>query len=193
MNAEDIDLATALKLLSLPRTLGDHPQTQTPVMAFNGRYGPYVKCGDETRSLPAEISPLDVTLEQALELLAQPKAARGARRRAGPIRTLEASPVTGQPVALMAGRYGPYVTDGQTNASLPKGTKEEDVTMAMALDLLKTRAERIASGEVKPRAAASRRRTAKPKAEAAPKAAPKAAAKKTAKKPAAKAKRPPKK
>ena len=73
MKPEDVDLATALKLLTLPRKLGDHPQHNQPVMAYNGRFGPYVKCGEETRSLPADMSPLDVTLEQAVELLAQPK------------------------------------------------------------------------------------------------------------------------
>ena len=82
MNPADIDLATALKLLTLPRNLGDHPQQVTPVMAYNGRFGPYVKCGEETRSLPADLSPLDVTLEQAVHLLSQPKQrGRGARRQ----------------------------------------------------------------------------------------------------------------
>ena len=142
MNAEDVDLATALKLLTLPRTLGEHPETHEPVMVFNGRYGPYVKSGEESRSLPAEISPLDVTLQQALELLAQPKQRRGAARTKEPIKVFEASPVTGNPVQLLEGRYGPYVTDGETNASLPRGATVEDVTLEVALDLLKIRAEK---------------------------------------------------
>ena len=76
MDPADIDLATALKLLTLPRNSGRSSDEWRAVMAFNGRFGPYIKCGEETRSLPADISPLDVTLEQALHLLAQPKAAR---------------------------------------------------------------------------------------------------------------------
>ena len=81
MTPESVDLPTALALLSLPRQLGVHPQSGEPVVAHNGRFGPYVKCGDQTRSLPSDVSPLSVTLEAALELLAQPKAARGPGRR----------------------------------------------------------------------------------------------------------------
>jgi DNA topoisomerase-1 len=109
MNPADVDLATALKLLSLPRNLGDHPQLGKPVMAYNGRFGPYVKCGDETRSLPADISPLEVTLDQAVHLLAQPKQrgrGRGAAKRE-PLKVFEVSPVTGEKVQLLDGRYGP--------------------------------------------------------------------------------------
>jgi DNA topoisomerase-1 len=142
MNPADVDLATALKLLSLPRNLGDHPQLGQPVMAFNGRFGPYVKCGEETRSLPAEISPIDVTLDQAVHLLAQPKQ-RGRGRAAAkrePLKVFDESPVTKQKVQLLDGRYGPYVTDGETNASVPKGTSVEELTFQEALDLLAARA-----------------------------------------------------
>ncbi len=147
MEPEQVDLETAIKLLSLPRTLGDHPQTGEPVVAHNGRFGPYVKCGAETRSLPEGLSPLDVNLEQALELLAQPKARRGAASKQ-PLKVFEASPVTSQPVRLMPGRYGPYVSDGVTNASLPRGATPEDVTLEYALNLLK---ERAAAGPAKKR------------------------------------------
>ncbi len=141
MKPEDVDLATALKLLSLPRNLGNHPQQGEPVMAFNGRFGPYVKCGEETRSLPAGVSPLDVTLQQAVELLAQPKArGRGAAAKKEPLKVFEASPVTGNKIQLLDGRYGPYLTDGETNASLPKGASIEELTFAEALDLLAARA-----------------------------------------------------
>ncbi len=172
MQPEDVDLAAALKLLSLPRELGVHPESRAPVVAQNGRYGPYIQCDKETRSLPADVSPLDVTLEQALTLLAQPKARRGAARKTEPIKVFDASPVTGEPVQLLEGRYGPYVTDGTTNASIPRDTPTEEVTLEKALDLLAIRA---AKGPSKRRKAA-KKKTAKKKA------AKKKAKKKTAKK-----------
>jgi len=180
MKPEQVDLATALKLLSLPRELGQHPQTQEPVVAHNGRYGPYVKCGAETRSLPDGISPLDVTLDQALELLNQPKLRRGSTRQREPLKVFEVSPVTQQPVQLLPGRYGPYVTDGQTNASLPRGTTPEELTFAMALELLQARAEKDAETGTAPRRGARRGSAQKTvKSKAAPAAKP--AAKRKAK------------
>jgi DNA topoisomerase-1 len=141
MQPADVDLATALKLLSLPRELGPDPKTGKPVTAYNGRFGPYVKSGDETRSLPATMSPLDVTLEQALELLAQPKAARrGFGQPRQPLKELGESPVTKQKIQLFDGRYGPYVTDGETNASVPKGVSASELTTEQALELLAARA-----------------------------------------------------
>jgi DNA topoisomerase-1 len=136
-----------------------------------------VKCGDETRSLPADLSPLDVTLDQAVHLLAQPKAqgrGRAAAKRE-PLKVFDASPVTGQKVQLLDGRYGPYVTDGTTNASLPKGTPADELTFNEALDLLAARAAagpskrkaakrkpsaRAASTGVKKKTATKRRKTA---------------------------------
>lgn len=141
MQPADVTLEVALRLLSLPRTLGLHPQSNEPVVAHNGRFGPYVKCGAETRSLPATLSPLDVSLSQALELLAQPKAARrsfGAPRE--PLRLLGESPITKEPVRLLSGRYGLYVADGQTNASLPKESSPDELTLPQALELLAARA-----------------------------------------------------
>lgn len=143
MTPEEVDLQTALDLLALPRTLGPHPETKEPVIAANGRYGPYVKCGNETRSLPDELSPLDVTLEQALAELAKPKGRGRSRTPKEPIKVFDVSPITDQPVKLLDGRYGPYVTDGQTNASLPKGVSPEDLTFERSLQLL---AERAAKG-----------------------------------------------
>jgi len=142
MNPEAVDLALALKLLSLPRSLGEHPQSGQPVAVHNGRYGPYVTCGEESRSLPEGLAPLEITLDQAVQVLAQPKGGRGAVRRKEPIKVFEASPVTGEKVQLLDGRYGPYVTDGKTNASLPRGTAPEEVTLEYALQLLRTRAEK---------------------------------------------------
>lgn len=157
MEPSEIDLATALRLLQLPKTLGNHPTTDEPVVASNGRYGPYVKCGSETRSLPADVSPLDVTLEEMLELLAQPKT-RGRQCAAPkePLKVFPESPVTGEPIKLLAGRYGPYVTDGTTNASLRKEMVPEEMTFEQACQML---AERAARG-------GSKRKSTKKKAKA---------------------------
>jgi DNA topoisomerase-1 len=173
MNPSDIDLATALKLLTLPRNLGNHPEQAQPIMAYNGRFGPYVKCGEETRSLPADISPLDVTLDQAVFLLAQPKArGRGAAAKKEPLRTFEKpSPATEKAVQILDGRYGPYITDGDTNVSLRKGMSVEEISFDEALAML---ADKAAQGPPKKK---STRKAATKKA--APK---KAAAKKGVKK-----------
>lgn len=180
MEPEQINLETALRLLSLPRELGVHPESNEPVVAANGRYGPYVKCESETRSLPAELSPLDVSLEQALELLAAPKKSRrgfGAAKE--PLKVFdEESPVTKQKVQLLDGRYGPYVTDGETNASLPKEMPTEELTFEKALDLLAQRAA-AGGGRKKKKKKAAKKKAAK-------KASKKAAKKKTAKKAAKK-------
>jgi DNA topoisomerase-1 len=142
MQPADVDLATALQLLSLPRTVGNHPQLGEPIVAHNGRFGPYIKCGSETRSLPADMSPLTVTVDEAVALLAQPKTrGRGAVKKE-PLRTFEASPVTGEPIKLLDGRYGPYVTDGTTNASLPRDVKSDELTFEQAVSLLAERAAR---------------------------------------------------
>lgn len=145
MDPENIDLETALKLLSLPRDVGVDPKTGETITAYNGRFGPYIKAGSETRSLPAGISPLDVTLDEALQLLAQPKKGGrgGPAAKKEPLKVLGESPVTGEPVQLLDGRYGLYVTDGETNASLPKTMTADEVTPEQALTLL---AERAALG-----------------------------------------------
>jgi DNA topoisomerase-1 len=156
MRPEDVTLEVALKLLSMPRTLGVHPDSGEVVVVYNGRFGPYVKCGQHTRSLPDGLSPLDVTLEQALELLAQPPTGRN-RRRAEILKVFEASPVTQQPVRLMEGRYGPYVTDGVMNASLPKGMSVEQVDFQSAVALLQARAEKGTAARVGRRRAAGKR------------------------------------
>jgi DNA topoisomerase-1 len=150
MKPEDVTLEVALKLLSLPRELGNHPDgsplSGEPVVVNNGRFGPYVKCGSETRSLPAGVSPLEVRLEEAIALLAEPKKARrtfGAPRE--PLRTVGESSVTKQPIKLFEGRYGLYVTDGTTNASLPKGMSPDELTLERSVELL---AERAARGPV---------------------------------------------
>jgi DNA topoisomerase-1 len=160
MNPADVDLATALKLLSLPRKLGEHPTDQKSVTAYNGRFGPYIKWGEETRSLPADLSPLEVTLDQAVALLALPKArGRGAGAKKAPLKTFDKpSPATETQVQILDGRYGPYITDGETNVSLRKGMSVEELTFDEAVAML---AEKAAQGPPKKRAA---RKSASPKA-----------------------------
>jgi DNA topoisomerase I len=142
MSLETVTLADALRLLSLPRTLGDVDGEE--VTASNGRYGPYIQKGKETRSLESEEQLLTITLEQSLEVLAKPKERRGrGSGSAGPLREIGADPVTGKPIVVRSGRFGPYVTDGETNASLRRGDDPEQVTLERAIELI---AERRAKG-----------------------------------------------
>jgi DNA topoisomerase-1 len=161
MEIEDLTLQLACRLLELPRTLGDNPENGQPIQAFDGRYGPYIKCEKDTRSLTAGMSPLDVTLEQAIELLKQPKT-RGRGTPKEPLRVFEdKSPITENEVRILEGRFGPYVTDGQTNASLRKGMDAKEMTFDAALDLL---AERAAKGPTKKKKKkAAKKKTAKKK------------------------------
>ena len=168
MTPDQVTLEQAIALLSLPRNLGPHPESGDDVVASNGRYGPYVKCGVETRSLPADVSPIDVSMEQALALLATPKTrgGRGAATPKAPLKEMGASPVTGEAVKLLDGRYGPYVTDGATNASLPKGLEPDGLTLEKALELLAERAASAPAGRGKRgKAAPKKAATAKPAAE----------------------------
>jgi DNA topoisomerase-1 len=136
MEPETIDLDTALKLLALPRTLGTDDQGHA-ILASNGRYGPYVKVGETSRSLPPDVSPLDVTREQALQLLAAPRAqARGSTA----VRELGATP-EGKAVVIKKGRFGLYVTDGETNASLSRRVEPDTLTLDAALELLAQKRE----------------------------------------------------
>ncbi len=134
----------ALKLLELPRVVGTHPENNTEITAQLGRYGAYIKCGTESRSLPAELSVLDVNLEQSLELLKQP-ARRGRAAPKLPLLNVGKHPESGADILVKSGQYGPYVTDGTVNASLPRGQEVASLTMDVALDLLKARAEKIAA------------------------------------------------
>jgi DNA topoisomerase I len=123
------------------------------VVVTNGRYGPYVKKGKESRSLETEEEMFTVTLEQALAKLAQPKQ-RGRRAAAPPLKELGEDPVSKQPVVLKEGRFGPYVTDGETNASLRAGDSVESITPERAAELLQDRRER---GPVKKKRTAKKR------------------------------------
>ena len=146
MTPEEVDFDLALKLLTLPRNLGEYPETKEPIEAFDGKFGPYVKSGKESRSLPEGKSPLDVTFDEAVALLKQPKT-RGKRAPKEPLRVYEKpSPETEKEVRILDGFYGAYVTDGETNASLRKGMDPKELTFEAALDLL---AERKAKGPTK--------------------------------------------
>jgi len=154
MSLETITLEDALRLLSLPRAL-NAPDGEE-IQVANGRYGPYIKKGKETRSLADEEQLFTVTSEQALALLAQPKERRGRGQAKPPLKDLGPDPGSGKPIVVKEGRFGPYVTDGETNASLRRGDDAESLTMDRALELL---AERRAKGPApkKPRRVAGKR------------------------------------
>ena len=139
---EEVELEDALKLLAMPYELGPHPDDGKPVKVGIGRYGPYVVHEGDFRSLKKGDDPLDVSLERALELLAEPKKGRRGRRSSRPVRELGTHPGDGKPVNVYVGRYGPYVKHGRTNASLPKGMEVEDVTLEKAVELLEEKRAR---------------------------------------------------
>jgi DNA topoisomerase-1 len=156
VNFEDVNLEMAVGLLSLPRNLGVHPATGSPIKAGLGRFGPYVvhdqgKEGKDYRSLKAEDNVLTVGLERALELLSQPKKGRGGSRSKSktPIRELGAHPEDGEPVNIYDGPYGPYVKHGKTNASIPEGESVESITLEKAAELLAAKASTKKSSKSK--------------------------------------------
>lgn len=136
MTVMDVTLEDALQLLSLPRTLGTDPESGEPITAQNGPYGPYLKKGRDTRQLPDERSLLSVTLEEALELYSRPKYGRGSTAAKKALREFGEDPVTKKPVVVKDGRFGPYVTDGTTNATIPRSESVEGLTAERAYTLL---------------------------------------------------------
>ncbi len=173
MDLATIDLETALRLLNLPRVVGQDPESGEDITAQNGKYGPYLKKGTDSRSLTSEEQIFEIDLPGALEVFAQPK--YGARRASSALKEFEADPESGKPVKVKDGRFGAYVTDGVTNATIPRGESVEDIDFERAVQLL---ADKRAKGPAKPKAK-------KPAAKKP--AAKKAAAKKpAAKKPSAK-------
>ena len=184
MDPATLTFEQALELLRIPRTVGTDPETGEDVVAHNGRFGPYLKRGTDTRSLTSEEQLLTVTLDEARALFAQPKQRRG-RTAAAPLRELGPDPSTNLPVVVKEGRFGPYVTDGTTNASLRKGDVVETIDMDRASELL---AERRAAGpSTRKKKSAAKKAPAKKKATAKKATAKKSTAKKTpAKKPTAK-------
>lgn len=153
---DSLTLEEALKLLSLPRLIGVAPDG-VEVFANNGRYGPYVKQGEEFRSLDSEDKMFTVTLDEALALLAAPKA-RGRRAAAPPLREMGVDPATEKPMVIKDGRFGPYVTDGEFNASLRRGQTPEALTIEEASEML---AEKRAKGPAPRKKAAAKKAPAK--------------------------------
>ena len=176
MSVDEIDLDTALRLLSLPRVVGVDPESGDEITAQNGRFGPYLKKGADSRSLESESQIFDVTLDQALEIYAQPKYGAG-RRASSALAEFEADPVSGKPIRIRDGRFGAYVTDGETNVTIPRGQTVEDITFEVAVQML---ADKRAKGPATKRGA-KRAPAKKPAAKKAP-----ATKKPAAKKPAAK-------
>ncbi|MFM6968713.1 MAG: type I DNA topoisomerase [Microbacteriaceae bacterium] len=143
MDPTTVDLETCIKLFSLPRTVGIDPENEKPITAQNGPYGPYLKRGTESRSLDTEEQIFEITLDEALALFAQPKYGS---RSASNIKELEPDPVSGKPIKIKSGKFGPYVTDGETNATIPAGEVPEEVSFDRAVELL---ADRRAKGPAK--------------------------------------------
>jgi DNA topoisomerase-1 len=160
MAPEAVTIDDARKLLSLPRVVGDHPEGGDPILAQNGRYGPYLTWGKETRSLENEDQIFTIDLPAALHLLAQPKQ-RGRRAAAGPLKDLGEDPVTKKNVVVKSGRFGLYVTDGEANATLRLGDTPETITLDRACELLAER--RNAEPSTRPRKAVKKatKKTAK--------------------------------
>jgi DNA topoisomerase-1 len=147
MDPATVTLDDVLPLLALPREVGVDPADGQVITAQNGRYGPYIKKGSDSRSIDAEEQLLTITLEECLRVLAEPKRRRG-QRAAAPLKELGPDPDSEKPIVVKDGRFGPYVTDGEINASLRKGDTVEEITLDRALELI---AERRAKGPAKKR------------------------------------------
>jgi DNA topoisomerase-1 len=193
MTLERITVDDAEQLLQLPRSLGTDPADDQEILANNGRYGPYVQKGKDYRNITNEEQLLTITLEQAIEIFSQPKVFRrgqGANLAAkGPLREFGVDPVSEKPVVAKDGKFGVYVTDGETNASLSKGDRLDAMMPERAFELLAIRREAIIEkgGPAAKKAAATKKAAAKKAAPAKKTAAKKAPAKKApAKKAAAK-------
>jgi DNA topoisomerase-1 len=195
-----VTLQEALKLLELPRDLGPHPESGQPIVAGLGRFGPYVKHGDDYRSLAPEDDLFTIDLSRALALFAEPK--RGGRRQMSKRVIMQIEAIDGgKPIQVLEGRYGPYVTDGETNASIPKGTDPATVTLQAARELIEARASapprekrggRFGAKSRAPRTAAVRHAQGRPESGRAM-AAPVAVAAGVARRPSAAAKKTPRK
>ena len=155
MDPATVDLETALRLLDLPRVVGKDPESGEDITAQNGRYGPYIKKGTDSRSLEAEEQIFSIDLAGALEVFAQPK--YGARRPSSALKEFDADPESGKPIRVRDGRFGPYVTDGVTNATIPRGEEIEAIDFERAVQLL---ADKRAKGPAKPKSSGPRSKRA---------------------------------
>jgi len=155
MTESSVTFDEAMKLLQLPRELGTHPESGEPVVAGLGRFGPYVKHGDDFRSLETDEELFTVDLDHALRLFSEPKRSR--RRQAAKKVIASIARPEGAPLQVLEGRYGPYVTDGETNASIPRGTDPNTLTLEAANDLLEARRS-AAPRAVRGRAAGARKK-----------------------------------
>ncbi|MFP7759655.1 type I DNA topoisomerase [Marisediminicola sp. LYQ85] len=180
MDLATVDLATALKLLSLPRTVGQDPETGEDITAQNGKFGPYLKKGTDSRSLTEEDQIFEIDLPGALEVFAQPK--YGARRASSALKEFEADPESGKPIRIKDGRFGAYVTDGVTNVTIPRGETIEEIDFDRAVQML---ADKRAKGPA-PKKPAAKKPAAKKPAAKKPAVKKPAVKKPAAKKPAAK-------
>ena len=154
MDVETVTLEDALKLLSLPRVVGKDPESGDEITAQNGRYGPYLKKGTDSRSLTTEDQLFSITVEEALKIYAEPKQRGRSATAKPPLKELGEDPVSGKPMVVKDGRFGPYVTDGEYNATLRKGDEIEELTTERAAELL---AEKRAKGPAPKRKAPARK------------------------------------
>jgi len=155
MDPETVTLEDAVMLLSFPREVGVHPETGEIITVQDGRYGPYVKMGTQTRSIESQEQLATITLDEAVAKLKEPKRGRqlGATSTIG---DLGAHPESGETIQVKNGRFGPYVTDGTVNATVPKGTDPEKVDLQQAVELLARREEKLRSQGKDPRAKKSK-------------------------------------
>jgi DNA topoisomerase-1 len=181
MDPNTLDLQTALRLLSLPRDLGHHPESGAKIQAGLGRYGPYLKHGDRFISLPADDDVLTIGINRAVAVIAE----AGEKGKAGAAKELGAHPSDGKPIQLGSGRFGPYVKHGKIYASIPKSVEPGDVTLEQAIELIDAKAAKKGAGKKGGAKKAAAKKTSAKKAGAKKAGAKKSKAKKASAKKAA--------
>ncbi len=162
MTMASVTLPDALKLLSFPREVGQHPETNELITVQDGRFGPYAKMGSDTRSLPNHEALETLTLDEAVELFKQPKG-RGRRAAQTVVADLGKHPQREEQIQVKSGRYGPYVTDGRVNATIPKGKDPAQVTLEEAVELIAAREQKLRDQGKDPRAPKSKKKTTRKK------------------------------